>query len=121
MSELSKSSGERRPYFSETRAMIELLRADATTPFTCAHQDSSPAVAIYEVPRGCVALPGLQTQALCPQHVMTDGSFEGMFMVVDLSIGSLWSEHMGERPDFYITADKSGHLILAEGAPPTEM
>jgi len=121
MSERPAKAGEQQRYSEEMLALVEQLRENPRTAFYCAHPDSSPAVAIYEVPRGCVALPGLETQPLCQQHVLTDGSFEGMRMVVDLSIDGAWSKYRGQVPDFYIETTPSGGLELVEGAPPTNM
>lgn len=83
-------------YFSETEAIIEQLTDDPTIAFECLHGDG-PAVGIYDVPGGCVAWPDTETQALCPQHVLTDGSFEGMFLVIDLSLNAAWSKYLISR------------------------
>lgn len=103
---------EGRDYYPETTEIIERLRLDPTIGFECSH-GGEPAVGIYEVPRGCVALPGLETQALCPQHIITDGSFEGMFPIVDLSVDAAWSEHIEQTPDYCIMRNSTtGELKL---------
>ncbi len=69
---------ESSPYYPATQALIDLVRNDPKHDFRCSHGDGEGAVGIYEVPRGCVALPGLETQTLCQSHRYGDGSFEGM-------------------------------------------
>ncbi len=86
-------------YFPETLAALEVLRANPSTIFMCIH-GIERAVGIYEVYEGCVAFPGVQTQALCGQHDITNGSIDGMDVVVDLSPNAQWSEVRGNRPDF---------------------
>jgi len=101
-----------KEYYPATAAIIARLGIDPTEPFECSH-GGEPAAGIYEVPKGCVALPGLETQALCPQHVLTDGSFEGMHLVVDLSVNAEWSRRCEVEPDYCILADpESGALAL---------
>jgi hypothetical protein len=108
-----KDNGNRpKEYYPETQKILDRLRDDPTIAFECSH-GGEPAVGIYEVPRGCVALPGLETQALCPHHIISNGSFEGMFPVVDLSINAAWSVYRREEPDYCIMEDTaSGDLIL---------
>lgn len=102
-------SGNKPPaghdYFPETLDILDQLSADPTTPFKCSHGGGEPAVGIFEVPRGCVALPGLRTQALCPQHVESDGSFEGMRLIIDLSVNGMWSSVTETTPDYRIMQD----------------
>ena len=105
-------SSEQPVYFPETQAIIDRLTEDPTLAFECIH-GGEPAVEIAEVPEGCVAFPGQQTQALCPQHVLTDGSFEGMHTVVDLSIDAAWSKRMDMQPDYCIARNPTtGELRL---------
>ncbi len=109
--------GAKQPkYFPETQAILDRLSEDPTIAFECIH-GGEPAVGIYQVPLGCVAFPGRETQALCPQHVHTDGSFEGMVPIVDLSIDAKWSEHIGEEPDYCIMKNpETGELALTDFA-----
>lgn len=100
----SEPTSEPRSYYPITQEIIEGLKENPTASFECLFEDG-PAVGIYELPGGCVAFPGVETQALCPQHVCTDGSFHGMYPVVDLSIDAAWSDHRGEVPDFYMQKD----------------
>ena len=112
MSVRGPESNEKRVYFPETQAIIDLLTEDPTIAFECIH-GGEPAVEIAEVPEGCVAFPGQQTQALCGQHVLTDGSFEGMHTVVDLSIDAAWSKRMDMHPDYCIARNpETGVLKL---------
>ncbi len=108
-----KDNGNRlKEYYPETQKILDRLGEDPTIAFECSH-GGEPAVGIYEVPRGCVALPGLETQALCPHHIISNGSFEGMFPVVDLSVNAAWSEYNREEPDYCIMEDAaSGKLGL---------
>lgn len=117
MTELERPEGEpSSELFPETQALIERLRENPTTPFECSH-GGEPAVGIYEVPRGCVALPGVETQCLCPQHVITNGSFEGMTLIVDLSIDAEWSKHERDTPMYWFHRDKkTGEIALLETA-----
>lgn len=102
----------KRTYFPETQAIIDRLLEDPTAAFDCIHGDG-PAVEIAEVPQGCVAFPGVETQALCPQHILTDGSFEGIYPVVDLTIDAVWSRAMDAQPDYCITGNAgTGQLKL---------
>ena len=99
-------------YFPETLELLGILASDPTHDFRCSHGDNSPAVGIYEVPGGCVALPGLQTQSLCPQHVVTNGSFEGMRLVVDLSEGGVWSSYQDVVPDYFIDCEPDSEQLV---------
>lgn len=101
---------EQYSYFPATQAIIDQLSGSPTTPFTCSH-GGEPAIGVYEVPQGCVALPGLETQLLCPQHILTDGSFEGKRLVVDLSLNGAWSKHRGDMPDFWMRQEQEGGPI----------
>lgn len=104
-------------YFPETLVIIEQLRENPTIPFTCAHGDEEGAVGIYEVPSGCIALPGVQTQPLCQHHRWSDGSFEGMIPIVDLTINGAWSGRFGDEFDYYIASNpETGELYLATAA-----
>jgi len=99
-------------YYPDTQVLIDALFQDPTLPFECSH-GGEPAIGVYEVPTGCVALPGLETQTLCPQHVITNGSFAGMRLVVDLSVDAAWSIHRGEIPDYCIVGDPaSGEFAM---------
>ena len=105
-------ASEKREYFPETQAIIDSLTENPTLAFECIH-GGEPAVEIAEVPEGCVAFPGVQTQALCGQHVLTDGSFEGMHTVVDLSIDAAWSKRMDVQSDYCIARNPAtGELRL---------
>ncbi len=111
-----KAGVNERSYFPETQAIIDDLSADSTLAFECSH-GLELAVGIYEVPRGCVALPGLETQALCVHHVMSNGSFEGMSIVVDLSIGAGWSKNTGEEPDYWMSRNpETGEITMLDTA-----
>jgi hypothetical protein len=111
----SEAEPSRPDFFPETLAIIEALRTAPTTPLSCAHGDGSPAVAVYDVPEGCVAIPGVETQPICPQHHNTDGSFHGMFLVIDLTVDKQWSQHTGEEPPFWIGTDpETGQLSLMQ-------
>ncbi|HEY4963864.1 MAG TPA: hypothetical protein VIH90_04175 [Candidatus Saccharimonadales bacterium] len=97
-------------YFPETRALVDALHEDPKIALECSHGGEF-AVGVYEVPRGCVALPGLETQKLCPQHILTDGSFEGMHLVVDLSLDAAWSKQHGWIPDYWMKLDPTTQKI----------
>ncbi|HUD06498.1 MAG TPA: hypothetical protein VMR34_01295 [Candidatus Saccharimonadales bacterium] len=121
-------SGDKEPsvegeYYTETQRLIDLVRTDPHQDFTCSHGDGDGAVGIYEVPKGCVALPGRETQTLCAQHRVSDGSFEGIHLVVDLSIDGGWSRHFGEEPDMYIIrdTDTAEHMLIAFADSPFEI
>lgn len=96
-------------YYPATQAIIDSLREDASAGFSCLHGDGR-ADGIYEVPRGCIVFPGVETQALCVHHVMSDGSFEGMTFVVDLSPNAAWSAWIRSTPDYYMAEDPVTHM-----------
>jgi hypothetical protein len=103
-------------YFPETIDLLTQLEADPTIPLMCSH-GGDPAHGIFEVPRGCVALPGLETQCLCPQHVISDGSFEGMNLIVDLSVDAAWTRtellrRRGDTPDYWIQRSQDTGLMV---------
>ena len=101
------NESSRSPEMTEA---IELLRLDPSVAFQCAHDHDEAAVAICDVPKGCVALPGLETQALCPQHLSSNGSFEGMAIVVDLD-GGIWSAYFGANPSFVVRKDSETEAL----------
>lgn len=107
-----------REYLPETQAIIDQLLQDPTIRLRCAHGClGDDPIAVYEVPRGCVALPGVQTQPLCQHHRKSNGSFEGMISVIDLSIGAGWSQHMGEAPDYWMHEDPAtGEISMLNSA-----
>ena len=106
--------GEGNTYYPETQVLIDSLLANPVQGFGCS-LDGSPAVGVYEVPGGCVALPGLETQTLCPQHVLTDGSFDGMHCVVDLSVNAAWSIYRKQEPDYCMFKDTdTGEISMLE-------
>lgn len=108
-------SGEVEPLLPETQLLLDQLIEDPTTPFMCVHDHGSPAVVLCDVPEGCAALPGIQAQPLCEQHYTSDGSFEGMAVVADLSINGGLRELLGIRPLFIIEEDPSdGSLAVVQ-------
>ena len=98
-------------YFPETVSILGQLLLEPSADITCSH-GGEPAMAICEVPEGCVALDGLQAQALCEQHIDTDGSFKGMRLIVDLSTNADWSRVTQSQPDFCIMGDGTGEVKL---------
>jgi hypothetical protein len=100
-------------YLPETLKIIEMLIRNPTQRLVCAHGDDSAVVGLYEVPGGCVALPGVETQPLCDHHRLSDGSFEGMIPIIDLSIDMWWGNRIGEKPDFYVTKTSEGMEVKA--------
>lgn len=106
------SKTEKEPvYPPEMQRLIERLRVDPTIAFSCAHNHDDAAVVICYVPQGCVALPGLEVQPLCPQHQSSNGSFNGMKVVIDLSVDGAWSEFYGGKPDFIIKKDPETEIL----------
>jgi len=98
-------AGEVSPVCPETQVMLQALRDDPTLELYCAHDDGARAVVLCDVPRGCVALPGVQAQPLCHHHWASNGSFEGMDAVVDLSLDGEWSKQFGVTPLFTLMLD----------------
>jgi hypothetical protein len=108
---------ERREYRPQTLEWLEKLREDPTTPVNCVHNHVEGAVGIYEVPGGCVAWPGVEVQPLCQHHRNSDGSFEGMIPVIDLSINGGWAKAYGDEFDFYSVRDEeTGEISIVEAA-----
>lgn len=103
-----------RGYKPETLEYIIRLVHDSTTKLVCAHGDDDPVVGLYEVSSGCVALLGVEVQPLCMHHRASDGSFEGMVCVVDLSLSTGWLEYTGDKPDFSLKMNERGDYELAE-------
>jgi hypothetical protein len=100
-------------YLFETREIIRKLVGEPTTRLVCAHGDDDPVIGVFEVPGGCVALPGVDVQPLCMHHRMSDGSFNGMRLIIDLSMNPGWLEQMGDNPDF-IMVEEGGEFTLKE-------
>lgn len=109
------SGAHERQLLPATAKIIEILRVKPTAAFGCLHDDG-PAVGIYESPGGCVAFRGVETQALCPQHVITNGAIQQFDFIVDLTINGAWGEYRGETPLFYIAQGESGECALQETA-----
>jgi hypothetical protein len=68
------------------------------------HQDvpclfgDGPAVAVYELDRGCWCHPELRRMALCPQHSVQAHLLGTMELVEDLTVGQEWTKvWKGER------------------------
>lgn len=66
-----------------------------TADVRCSLGDNSPAVAVFHTPQGCAARPEDKIQALCPQHIETDGLGEGAIPILDLTLGETWSDEAG--------------------------
>jgi hypothetical protein len=97
-----------RGYRQETVEFIKRLISEPTARLVCAHGDTDPVVGIYEVPSGCVALPGVEVQPLCAHHRWSDGSFYGMIPIVDLSLNPGWLEYIGDKPDLALAIGDDG-------------
>lgn len=60
------------------------------------------AIAVFRTPRGCVARPNDRFQALCLQHIETDGISEGSRPILDLSANEKWSEWVGDEMPLHL-------------------
>lgn len=109
---IEKLSG--REYRPETLDLIRRLIAEPTAKLVCAHGDTDPVIGIYEVPMGCIALPGIEVQPLCMHHRASDGSFEGMIPIVDLSMNPGWLAYIGDEPDLALVVREDGIAIIEE-------
>lgn len=108
-------ASEYEAHIPELARLVEILRLEPTKLFKCAHPICPYyAVCVFYVPRGCVALPGLEVQPLCPQHIETDGSFEGMYPYIDLTLNAQLSLERGYNPEYCIvkeSVDQEPRLI----------
>ena len=105
---VERLEGNLKKYRRETAELISRLFSDPSMRVMCLHGDSD-AVGIYEVPDGCVAFPGVETQPLCLQHRISDGSLQDtMIPVVDLSLDGTLARHLGEKFDLTMTQGDSG-------------
>lgn len=109
---VSLEEATKRGYMKETLEFIERLVADPALEALCVHGDLEKAVGLYEVPGGCVALPGLEVQTLCPQHVISDGSFEGMLPIIDLTLNGVWGDQSETQFDMGLTWDEGDVLLF---------
>jgi hypothetical protein len=73
-----------------TRRLLEALAEYPAADVRCS-LGHEPAAAVFYTPGGCAARPGDKIQALCPQHVVTDGVSAGTRLLLDLSEGERWS------------------------------
>jgi hypothetical protein len=47
------------------------------------------AIAVYSLPKGCIAYPELKIQALCAQHIVKAQPRSGMVLLEDLTLEKL--------------------------------
>lgn len=96
-------SYSRRPIHPDgTTALLYRLAEQPQTPIFCSLGEASPAVAIFYTPRGCVARPDDKIQALCLQHIETDGVSEHTCLLVDLTQGEAWSKQASITPPLHL-------------------
>ena len=77
---------------------VSLLFAIAARPDVavgCSLAPGEPALAVYHTPQGCAARPDDRFQALCWNHIETDGLRDGAEPVLDLTIDGAWSREAG--------------------------
>lgn len=75
--------------------MLYALAEEPAANVRCSVDPGDPAIAVYQTPRGCAARPDDRVQALCGQHIETDGISEGSRPLVDLTEGGAWSAQAG--------------------------
>lgn len=91
----------------EMLEIVEILRADPTTPVNCIFGDG-PALVVRHMVRGCVALSD-KVQPLCRYHEVNRTPMDDDDrLVIDLSIEAVWSRSLGERPFYVILSTTEG-------------
>lgn len=75
-----------------TTSLLEILAGNPTANVRCSLAPRDPAVAVYFTPEGCVARPDDRFQALCMQHIETDGIRGDARPILDLSAGEVLSQ-----------------------------
>lgn len=80
-----------------TVSLLTVIAEHPTADIRCSLAADDPAVAVYYTPNGCVARPDDRFQALCLQHIETDGIRGGARPILDLSAGETWSNQAGLR------------------------
>lgn len=111
----------RRPIQPDgTIRLLGQLGADPQADIRCSHGDGSPAIAVYVTPQGCAARPQDRIQALCLQHIDTDGVSYGSRPILDLTVDNAWSQDAAIETPLtlgYTPRDLSRFLLnlIAEG------
>jgi hypothetical protein len=62
----------------------------------------APAIAVFEMPGGCVVHPRATVQPLCPQHVVRATPLRGMRLLYDLR-----ADRSGAVPELGLPAEAS--------------
>ena len=73
------------------------MPSDATAPVTRCCLCDDPAVAVFHMPAGCVARPGLVKQPLCTHHAVRATPLCGMHLTEDLTAGREFGRWWRER------------------------
>lgn len=66
-----------------------LASSTPTHPATRCSLCDDHALAVFHLPGGCVAYPHLLVQALCGTHICKARPLAGMFLIADLTDGSV--------------------------------
>ena len=106
---MSVDFGDRR---SDLEAVVDKFRKEPRTTLKCIHDIcGDSAVCVFFVPQGCVALPGVEVQPLCLQHIETDGSLAWLYPYFDLTINARLSIDRGYEPEFCIIQEGNDRNI----------
>ena len=78
-----------------TESLLWALCESPTLNVRCSVGSGDPALAVFHTPNGCAARPDDKFQAVCDNHMITDGLGEGSRPILDLTIGERWSQEGG--------------------------
>ena len=91
-----RNEAEPHPFYPDgTARLLVRLCVEPATDVRCVLDRALPAVAVYYTPHGCVARPNDLIQALCLQHIETDGISSGSRPILDLTAEEAWSAEAG--------------------------
>jgi hypothetical protein len=78
-----------------TASLLKALAENPGADIRCSLTPIDPAVAVYHTPQGCAARPDDRFQALCLQHIETDGIRADSRPILDLTAEETWSKEAG--------------------------